>query len=116
MIIRVALLSGTALMAIAAAPKTSFNTTPILPPVVTVRPQTLVKPTTPPGFEPAPLPNRDAFLPTAKASKDASLAAGVFMRRDQYRGESLSAEDSAQALEDRRVLPGGGVNLSMPLQ
>lgn len=100
----------------AAAPSSWFNTSPTVPPVVSVRPQVLANPDTPPGFEPAPTPNRDALRPSSKASKDASLAPGFFTRGNQYRGEGLAPANSAQIEQERRALPGAGISLSMPLQ
>ncbi|WP_158745606.1 hypothetical protein [Acidisphaera sp. L21] len=73
-------------------------------------------PPPPPGFTAAPTPDADAFAPVARASKDASVGPGIFNRRDQYRGEGLSANSSAQIEQDRRVMPGAGLKLSMPLQ
>jgi hypothetical protein len=73
-------------------------------------------PPPPPGFTTAPTPDSDAFAPTVRASKDASVGPGIFNRRDQYRGEGLSSSSSAQIEQDRRVMPGAGIKLSMPLQ
>lgn len=115
MILRVTLLTGAALLA-GAAPPSGFSTNLVLPPIIAVRPQALGNANTPPGFQPAPLPNRDASAPRSRASKDASVSPGLFMRRNQYRGEGLSAADSAQSEENRRVQPGASLNLSMPLQ
>ena len=57
---RIAVLGGAAMLGMAAAPASrGFNTTVIMPPVVTVHPQVLPKVTTPPGFAPAPLPDQD---------------------------------------------------------
>lgn len=115
MTMRFMLLTGATMLA-AAAPPTGFSTTLVLPPVVTVKPQTLGSTNTPPGFEPAPLPNRDAAAPQGRASNDASVSPSFFKRKDQYRGEGLNATDSAQTEQDRRVLPGAALNLSMPLK
>ncbi len=116
MIVRAAFLSGAAVLAAAAAPGSSFITAPVLPPVVTVRPQTLAKPNTPPGFEPAPLPDLDAIAPQTKASTAASVAPSLFTRKDQYRGEALNANSSAQVEQERHVQPGAGLSLLVPLQ
>ena len=72
--------------------------------------------TEPQGFTLAPTPNADSYAPVTRASKDASVAPGFFTRRDQYRGEGLSPGSSAQIEQDRRVRPGAGINLTMPLQ
>jgi hypothetical protein len=110
------LVIGAGLMLMAAAPQSWFNASPTVPPVVSVRPQILATPGTPPGFEPAPTPNRDAYGPVARASRDTSLTPGFFTRSNQYRGEGLAPSNSAQIEQERRALPGAGINLSMPLQ
>jgi hypothetical protein len=116
MIRRLVLLAGMGVMSMAAAPQSWFNTSPTVPPAVTVRPVPLPSQATPPGFEPAPTPNRDAYGPVTRASRDTSVSAGIFTRSDQYRGSALLPSDSAQVEQDRRVTPGAGINLSMPLQ
>jgi len=115
-ITRLLLVSAASLIVAAAAPQSWFSTAPTVPPIISVRPQVLATPDTPPGFEPAPTPNRDTLSPVTKASKDASLAPGIFTRRDQYRGEGLDPANSAQIEQERRAKPGAGINLSMPLQ
>ena len=68
-------------------------------------------------FEAAPVPNRDVDAPLgARAAADPQLSAGLFTRRDQYRGEGISAKSSAQIEQERHVLPGAGFKLRMPLQ
>ena len=115
--IRTALLAGTALLAMAAAPVSrGFNTTVLTPPIVTVRPQVLPKTTTPPGFAPAPLPDQDLFAPITRQSGDPSVSPGLFTRKNQYHGEGLPAASSVQAEQDRHATPGAELNLSMPLQ
>ena len=106
-----------ALLAMGAAPRGSFVTaTPM--PDFTPPPRTRVQgnTTATPGYDTAPTPDQDAFAPTTRASKDSSLAPGLFTRRDQYRGEGLSAASSAQTEQQRRVKPGAGFKLSVPLQ
>ena len=99
--------------AAAAAPPNSFsNSTPM--PSFTVKPQKLVPNAQ--GFDAAPIPNQDAFAPTTRATSDASIAPNVFTRKDQYRGESIQPNSSAQTQEDRKALPGAGFSLRMPLQ
>ena len=96
-----------------AAPPDSFsNATPM--PSFTVRPQKLVPNAS--GFDAAPIPNQDAFAPTTRATNDASIAPNVFTRKDQYRGEGIQPNSSAQTQEDRKALPGAGFSLRMPLQ
>ena len=70
----------------------------------------------PSGYTEAPRPNEDVSAPQARASTDASLAPGFFTRHKQYRGEGFSPNSSAQIDEDRKVSPGAGVKLNLPLQ
>lgn len=113
---RSTLLGLAILLTMAAGPPSKYNKMPTFPPLVKAPPQKLAGPPTPPGFEPAPLPNRDAFAPVTRASKETSVSPSLFTRRDQYRGEGLAASSSAQSEQERRLLPGAGFNLSMPLQ
>ena len=109
-----ALLPVVALMLIAAAPKQAFVTNtpmPDFPPAVSAPAPALA----PQAYVTAPTPNQDAFGPTTRASNAASVGPGLFTRRDQYRGEGLSASSSAQAEQDRRVKPGAGIKLSVPI-
>ena len=117
--IRALLLCTAGLLSMAAAPRQAINTMPYVPPVIAVPQQTLATPampTMPPNFEAAPTPNMDASGPITRASKDTSVGPTLFNRRDQYRGESLAAMNSAQIEQERRVMPGAGFSLSMPLQ
>ena len=109
-----ALLPALSLLIAGAAPTGSFTTsapvqnlTPTLPHPV---------PAAPPRFTDAPTPNQDTNAPHVRATGDASVTPGFFSRRDQYRGEGLSAGSSAQTEQDRRAKPGAGINLTMPLQ
>lgn len=106
-------LLGLALLAGAAAPQSGFSTAPTIPPIVSVHPHAS---NTPPGFAPAPLPNREASAPQARASHDATVSPSLITRRNQYRGEGIDSASSAQAEQDHRAKPGGGFNLSVPLQ
>ena len=70
-----------------------------------------------PNYEPAPLPNRDVDAPIGpRASTATSVAPSLFTRPDQYRGEGYSRGSSAQTEQERRLRPGAGFNLRMPLQ
>ena len=81
-------------------------------------------PPTPPGtpgsgpnYDLAPTPNRDLDVPAGPRAKAApELAPGLFTRSEQYRGEGFSAGSSAQAEQERRVRPGAGFKLRLPLQ
>ena len=115
MIGRAVLLGGAALLTLAAAPSFAFIPAPVVPPILSVRPQTLPKSSGLSGFAPAPLPDRDALEPQTRASGDPSVSPSLFTRRDQYRGEALNATDSAQTTQERRVTPGAGFSLSVPL-
>ena len=81
-------------------------------------------PPTPPGapragpnYDLAPTPNRDLDVPAGPRAKAApELAPGLFTRSEQYRGEGFSSGSSAQAEQERRVRPGAGFKLRLPLQ
>lgn len=83
-------------------------------------------PPTPPGGVPAdpgsnydlaPTPNRDLDAPTGpRAHAAPELAPGFFTRGEQYRGEGYSTGSTAQAEQERRVRPGAGFKLRLPLQ
>ena len=80
------------------------------------RPQGAVRPQAGPTFEPAPTPNRDAFGPSLpRASNDPELSPTLFTRRNQYRGDGYSPGSTAQEEQERKVMPGAGFNLRMPL-
>ena len=66
-------------------------------------------------YEPAPLPNRDVELGTPRATLDSSLSPTLFNRRDSYRGDGYLPGSTAQSETERRVRPGAGFNLKMPL-
>lgn len=103
------------LLACGAGPRHSFSTTTPMPEFrPPPRPQATV--TAPPGYTTAPTPDNDATGPQSRASRNASVAPGLFARSDQYRGQGLSASSSAQTGQDRRAKPGAGLKLSMPLQ
>ncbi len=104
------------LVAVAASPPPNLSPAPPLPSFNSQVRAPAAPATSPPGYSPAPTPNDDAFAPTTRASKDASVGPGFFTRRDQYRGEGLSPGSSAQTEQDRRAKPGAGISLSMPLQ
>ncbi len=68
-------------------------------------------------FEPAPIPNRDLGAPLGPpASATPQVSPGLFTRSDQYRGDGFSQGSTAQTEQDRRVLPGAGFKLRLPLQ
>ncbi len=95
-----------------AGPTNSFTTTTPMPTFTApVRPA----PTPPQAFTTAPTPNQDVDAPTTRASDATSVSPGFFYRRDQYRGEGLSPSSSAQTQQDRRAVPGAGINLTTPL-
>lgn len=70
-----------------------------------------------PNYDLAPTPNRDLDVPAGPRAKAApQLAPGLFTRSEQYRGEGFSAGSTAQAEQERRVRPGAGFKLRVPLQ
>ena len=69
-----------------------------------------------PVFTPAPVPDVDATGPQGpRATLDPSLSPGLFHRSEQYRGEGYSSGSSAQAEQERRVRPGAGFKLRLPI-
>lgn len=88
---------------------------PLLP-LPATPPQATRPPANGPVFEPAPTPDRDNTGPTGpRASNDPTLAPALFTRRNQYRGDGFSPGSTAQEEQERRVKPGAGFNLRMPL-
>ncbi len=81
-----------------------------------------VPPSAPPagsgsGYDVAPTPNRDLDAPAGpRAGATPELTPGLFPRGEQYRGDGYSAGSSAQAEQERRVRPGAGFKLRLPLQ
>ena len=75
------------------------------------------QPTAPPtAFQPAPLPNRDIDgLPAPRATGETSVSPSLFTHRDTYRGEGFSKGSTATSEQERRIRPGVGFNLKMPL-
>ena len=68
-------------------------------------------------YDAAPTPNRDLSAPSGPAaSNDAYLTPGLFTRGKQNRGEGFLSGSTAQEEQQRRVMPGAGFNLTMPLQ
>ena len=95
-----------------AGPTNSFSTnTPMPSFTAPARPA----PAAPQAFTTAPTPNQDVDAPTVRGSDATSVSPGLFYRHDQYRGEGLSANSSAQTQQDRRATPGAGINLVTPL-
>lgn len=87
---------------------------PLLP--LPQTPQSAVRPPAGPVFEPAPTPNRDASGPAPpRASNDPELSPTLFTRRNQFRGDGYSPGSTAQEEQERKVKPGAGFNLRMPL-
>ena len=85
-------------------------------PLVPVPPRPPARPPSPNGFQPAPLPNRDLEdVPAPRASTEPSVRPNLFTRSDTYRGEGFSKGSTATADQERRVKPGVGFNLKMPL-
>ena len=87
---------------------------PLLP--LPQTPQGAARPQPGPAFEPAPTPNRDASgPPVPRASNEPQLSPTLFTRRNQFRGDGYSPGSTAQEEQERRVRPGAGFNLRMPL-
>ena len=95
-----------------ARPVISYAEAPVIPAPVRVQAAT-------PGrrFQAAPMPNRELEAPgEPRASNEPQFSASLFTRRDQYRGEGITPNSSAQAEQERRLRPGAGFLLKMPLQ
>ena len=71
-----------------------------------------------PVFTPAPVPNRNAALPTGPRVRqpNSEFSPSLFNRSDQYRGDGYINGSTAQSEQEKRVRPGAGFNLRMPLQ
>lgn len=71
-----------------------------------------------PVYTPAPVPDRDAAVPTGPRirRRDAELSPNLINRSDQYRGDGYVNGSTAQTEQEKRVKPGAGFNLRMPLQ
>lgn len=83
---------------------------PLLPTPPRPAPPALASP-----YQPAPLPNRDIDTPRGpRASNETTVSPSLFNRNDTYRGEGFAPGSSAAAEQDRKVLPGAGINLRMP--
>jgi hypothetical protein len=70
------------------------------------------------GYTNAPVPNTDAAIPFVKdPSKDqAQLGPGVFAPpATGYRGEGYTPGSSVDGEQQRKVKPGGGISLKVPL-
>lgn len=69
----------------------------------------------PPRFQPAPLPNRDAEIAPPRASTGTTMAPTLFTRPNEYHGDGFSKGSTAQSEQEKRVRPGAGFSLHMPL-
>ncbi|HYZ61646.1 MAG TPA: hypothetical protein VE650_04270 [Acetobacteraceae bacterium] len=77
---------------------------------------TAVASRTGPSYEPAPTPNRDVSGPTApRATNEPTLTPSLFTTRNQYRGDGFSPGSTAQSEQEKRMKPGAGFSLHMPL-
>lgn len=65
-------------------------------------------------YQAAPVPNRDVEAPSQRASTEPQLSATLYNRRDQFRGDALAPNSSAQIDMERRVRPGAGFSLKIP--
>ena len=69
-----------------------------------------------PVYEPAPIPNRDVIAPArAQQGAGTQISPSLFSRRDGYRGDSFTKGETAQADQNRRMMPSAGFTLKMPL-
>lgn len=98
---------------LAASPQRGIVLEPQPPPVLPLPRPPLATPSS--RFEPAPTPNRDLSAPLGpRATNDPQFGPTLFNRGNQYRGEGIDPRSSAQAEQERRLLPGAGFNLRIP--
>jgi len=84
-----------------------------LPPAPVPPPElALGAPPTPPGFEPAPVPNRDLEPPRVAQHDGPSLSPSIIQRRLPGRGQA--AEGSPSLTEERLFDPAPGARLRVP--
>ena len=71
----------------------------------------------PGGYEPAPTPNRDVDAPLGpRASNAPQVGPSLFTRKDLYRGDGYARGSTSETEVEKRVKPGAGFNLRLPLQ
>lgn len=66
-------------------------------------------------YSPAPTPNRDIDGPSRGGTSGPSLSPSLLLRNDTYRGEGFNKGSTAQGEQEKRVRPGAGFNLRVPL-
>ena len=88
------------------------------PPASTLPGLPLPPAATPPrAFEPAPTPNRDFEAPSGpRAGNTPQVGPGIFTRKELYRGEGFGRGSTSETEVEKRVRPGAGFSLRMPLQ
>ncbi len=67
------------------------------------------------SFQPAPLPDRNVYTPAPRATNEPTLAPTLFTTRTQFRGDGFSPGSTAQTEQEKRLKPGAGFSLHMPL-
>ncbi len=75
-------------------------------------------PAAPPAsaYAPAPLPNRDLEYGNSLPSRAGTqVSPSLFTRKDEFRGDGFGKGSTAQSEQERRVRPGAGLSLRMPL-
>ena len=104
-----------ALPLMAASPPRQLSLT--VPPAAPAPSFSLGNAARPPAYAPAPLPNRDLNVPRQLTSpSQTTLSPTLFTQRDRYRGDGFSTGSSPQNEQERRLRPGAGFSLRMPLQ
>jgi hypothetical protein len=67
-------------------------------------------------YQPAPVPNPDLFPPRGQAAQSgAQLTPGLFLPKDRFAGDGYIPGTTVQSEQERRLKPGAGFNLSLPL-
>ncbi len=74
------------------------------------------KPIVPGQYQPAPVPNPNIFPPPGQAAQAGpQLSPGLFMPKDRFAGDGYIPGTTVQSEQERRLKPGAGFNLSLPL-
>ena len=104
-------------LAAASPPQTfSLRVVPDYPFTAKVPASRPAKPLGGPLYEPAPIPDRNVVAPTrVQQGAGTEISPSLFRRHDAYRGDSFTKGETAEAEQNRRMMPSAGFTLKMPL-